>query len=142
MKILDLSLKTGSTSGMDVQLEKFSRMIEDAAVKAGLDNKLAEFLGVSPNSIANWKNRKTLPQWNKIKEVCEKLNVDFQEFRRTRSEPTLSFSSASWISKAQEELPGFTRVPYYDGGRIKGHLAFQTSWLAGTSAPDKAPDKS
>lgn len=86
MKLLAMAPRCGNRGCMNVNKTLFSRLIVQALAGFDSENKLAEALGVAPNSIRNWRLGLTTPQKKVAREVCEKLGVPLESILNNRAE--------------------------------------------------------
>lgn len=57
-------------------VENLDRVLKEKKMNK---KELAEMLGMSPNSVSNWKNHRTYPGADKLKLICEILEVSADE---------------------------------------------------------------
>lgn len=61
--------------------EKIGKFITLCRKEKGLtQEKIAEKLGVTSKSISRWENGKTMPDYSILKDLCNELNININEF--------------------------------------------------------------
>ena len=61
--------------------EKIGKFIANSRRKKKLtQEQLAEKLGVTDKSVSRWENGKTMPDYSVLKELCNILDIDVNEF--------------------------------------------------------------
>ena len=66
--------------------EKVSKLIKESRKKLNLtQEKFAQKYNVTPQAVSKWENGKNLPDINVLKEICDKYNLNINDFLEGKS---------------------------------------------------------
>ena len=117
------------------------RLFDMLGNERGAQEALADYLGIAPNTVSNWKRRNTDPPSKYIVPICDYLKCSERELLAGEKKVATAKVSLPYSPEALKIAGMWEQLEELDRDIIKGEVSKAYKELQQTDVPDAGRDK-